>query len=71
MQSENMTSGFDLSYPLISRPEPTQESKSGPVSVRIDATPREKMSGFDLSWPLMSRPAEDVQEENLPSKKAA
>jgi hypothetical protein len=64
-----MTSGFDLSYPLISRPEQTQESKTG--STKIEVTHREKMTGFDLSWPLISRPAHDQQEEITPSKKAA
>jgi hypothetical protein len=59
-------SGFDLSYPLISRPEETVHSKT-----KIENTSCEEMcSGFDLSWPLMSqRPQDQVQ--SVQTRKAA
>jgi hypothetical protein len=67
MPSENMTSGFDLSYPLISRP--TEKSKSASIRVHV---PCEKMTGgFDLSWPLMSQCPEQQHEEGERIKKAA
>jgi hypothetical protein len=66
--NENMTSGFDLSYPLISRP--TQDSK--PVSLKNEVAPRKEMtSGFDLSWPLISQRQDDLQGEGVHTKKAA
>ena len=67
MSIEKMESGFDLSYPLMSRPEESQKSKT--VSF-ITETPCETMtSGFDLRWPLISRP--EHEDEGVPIKKAA
>jgi hypothetical protein len=72
MNSEKMTSGFDLSYPLISRPQTIQDSTTATASTRFEATPHEKMTGgFDLSWPLISRRPEDLQEEVDHARKAA
>jgi hypothetical protein len=66
--NEKMTSGFDLSYPLISRP--TQDSKK--VSAKVEAAPHEPMtSGFDLRWPLICQRPEDLHVEGVPAKKAA
>jgi hypothetical protein len=67
MSSENMTSGFDLSYPLMSKP--TENSKSASVKIQV---PCEKMTGgFDLSWPLMSQCPDVQHEEGERIKRAA
>jgi hypothetical protein len=67
MPSENITSGFDLSYPLMSKPG--ENSKSASVRIQV---PREKMTGgFDLSWPLMSQSQEEQHEVGDRTKKAA
>ena len=60
MSSEQITGGFDLSYPLMSKPS---ESSRKVSSVRVHV-PCEKMTGgIDLTWPLMSRRPEDQQHE--------
>jgi hypothetical protein len=62
-----MVSGFDLSYPLMSKPEESRKSKT--VSLETE-TPCETMtSGFDLSWPLISPRPQDHQIQG--EKKAA
>ena len=64
---EKMESGFDLSHPLMSRPEESQKSKTVTL---VTETPCETMtSGFDLRWPLISQPEHQV--EGVQIKKAA
>lgn len=54
-QMSEMTSGFDLTWPLISRPEPKLVSKRKASPTHQEA--HEKMTGgFDLTWPLISKP---------------
>lgn len=68
MSIEKMVSGFDLSYPLISRPGESQRSKK--VSLGTETHCETMMtSGFDLSWPLISQPQH--QDEGVRTKKAA
>lgn len=68
MSNEKMVSGFDLSYPLISKPEESHRSKT--VSLKTETHGEDMCSGFDLSWPLMS-PRPEQQGEGVRIKKAA
>lgn len=68
MSHENMDYGFDLRWPLISRPEESQRSKA--VSLKTETQCEAMTSGFDLSWPLMS-PRPEQQGEGVRIRKAA
>ena len=64
---ENQESGYDLSFPLMSRPEDSRKSK---VSLKTETSCETMTSGFDLSWPLISQRPEH-QVEGVRIKKAA